>query len=95
MYEVHIDTSFIDQVWLQFTFVLGVMFAFCYVTSVDSLFFDPLSFSHIQENIKIAEMSRGYVLMGDFNAYFDNFSQQLLPEQNYRETTATFTYLTP
>lgn len=72
-----VDTSFTDQVWMQFTFMPRVIFALCYVLPADSLFFDLLPFSHIQEKIMVMEMAKGYVLMSDFSAHFDCFLQQL------------------
>lgn len=78
-YVIRVDTSSTDQVWMQFTFMAGVMFAFCFVPPLDPSFFDPLSYSHIHEKLQFMEMERGYVLIGNFNARFGRCAAQFLP----------------
>lgn len=41
-----------------------------YLRWIHRFFFYPLSFSNIQEKVKVMEMERGYVLICDFNARF-------------------------
>ena len=67
----HIDTSVQDQVWLHLTVLGAIMLGFCYVPPSDSPYYDPSSFSSIQEKVKsYEEQGMSVALLGDINARF-------------------------
>ena len=78
-YVVHVDRQS-DQLWMQFSFMPGVVFAFCYVPPSDSLYFNPASFGLIQERLKTDEIGKKFLLVGDFNARFGRAVRQFIPE---------------
>ncbi len=68
-YVMSVDTNMKDQVWLSL--LSDILLGFIYVPPSDSQYFNPNSFSYIQEKIKWSE-SEGLevMLMGDLNARF-------------------------
>ena len=69
---VNVDTSTVDQVWLQFRCVPGGVFGCCYVPPSDSLYFSHDSFASIQDKILSNEGNNKYVIIGDCNSRFGN-----------------------
>ena len=66
-----VDTSMKDQIWLRLSLLSDVILGFIYVPPSDSQYFNPNSFSFIQEKIKwCEEEGLGVMLMGDLNARF-------------------------
>ena len=66
----NIDTSMIDQVWLNIRCVPNVTFGFCYVPPSDSPYFTPLSFVNIHEKIIDCIGNIKFCIIGDLNARF-------------------------
>ena len=71
-----IDTSCVDQVWLQFVFAPELFICGCYIAPSDSPYFSESSFSSIQE--RLIDGGKRYVILGDFNSRCGKSVQKLL-----------------
>ena len=68
---VSIDTTMKDQVWILLSVLYNIIIGFCYIPSSDSQYFDPYSFSFIQEKLrKSEEKGLKTIVLGDMNSRF-------------------------
>ena len=74
---MNVDTNTMDQRWLQFRCVPGVVFRCCYVPPSDSPYFSHNSFVSIHDKILANLGNNKYVIIGDCNARFGNIVKEL------------------
>lgn len=77
-FTTNMDQSVTDQVWVQFSCVVGVVFGFCYIPPHDSPYFNHLSFSSIQEKIRNFDSDEEFIIIGDLNSRFGLSIRNLL-----------------
>ena len=80
-----------DQVWVQFSCVIGVVIGFCYIPPSDSPYFNHLSFSAIQEKIRSFDNDKKFVIIGDLNSRFGS-SVRNLPIKSEIPDSHLYTY---
>ena len=66
----NIDTSIIDQVWLQVRCAPDIMFGFCYIPPADSPYFSHQSFVAMNEKMLDSKSDLKFCIIGDLNARF-------------------------
>ena len=68
---VSIDTTMKDQVWIRLSVLCNIIIVFYYIPPSDSQYFDPYSFSFIQEKLrKSEEKDLKTIVLGDMNSRF-------------------------
>ena len=87
----NMDQSVADQVWVQFSCVIGVVIGFCYIPPSDSPYFNHLSFSAIQEKIRSFDNDKKFVIIGDLNSRFGS-SVRNLPIKSEIPDSHLYTY---
>lgn len=60
---INVDTSTVDQVWMQMQCAPGIAFGFCYIPPSDSTYVSFLSFSAIQKRLLTVTAIIHYVLL--------------------------------
>ena len=75
-----VDVKMKDQIWLRLSHLANVLLGFVYVPPTDSQYFNPISFSYMQEKIIRGEEENCRVLiLGDLNARFGPSVRDILP----------------
>ncbi len=68
---VSIDTTMKDQVWVRLSALGNIIIGICYIPPSDSQYFNPYSFSFIQEKLrKSEEEGLKTIILGDMNSRF-------------------------
>lgn len=66
-----VDTEMKDQIWMKLSLINNVLLRFVYVPPTDSQYFNPNSFSYIQEkSVCVKEENCHVLLMGDLDTRF-------------------------
>ena len=74
-----VDFEMNDQVWIKLSLMSTVLFGFIYVPPADSHYFNPSSFSYIQEKIVSGEEENcSVLLMGDMNTRFGSSVRNII-----------------
>ena len=82
---ISVDTSKVDQVWIRLTMLANVLLGIVYVPPIDSRYFNPKSFSDLQEKIiQEREENKNVLIMGDLNARFGVGVRDILPSISTR-----------
>lgn len=83
--------SVIDQVWVQFSCVIRVVFGFCYISSHDLPYYNYSSFSAIKDIIRIFDNNKEFITIGDVKSRFD-LSIRNLPIKSEIPDSHFYTY---
>ena len=87
-----VDTSMKDQVWLRLSPLCNMLIGFCYIPPSDSQYFNPYSFSYIQEKVRWSEdEGLGVIVMGDLNSRFGTSVRNILKRAEIPDSH-TYTY---
>ena len=74
-----VDFEMNDRVWIKLSMLSTVLLGFIYVPPADSHYFNPNSFSYIQEKIVSGEEENcSVVLMGDMNTRFGSSVRNII-----------------
>lgn len=73
-----VDTSVIDQVWIEFKNVPKVVFGFVYVPPSDSPYFSFDSFSALRNKLQNRYFDTQFVIVGDMNTRFGTTVRDVL-----------------